>query len=96
MVLVWVGLTLPNRVEDLGPVAFVRLPLEVLVLVALAALLPTRLRNLTAVAVGVLLALVMIAKILDMGFYVALNRSFDPVDRLDATSARCTACSATR
>ena len=79
MVLLWVGLTLPNRVEDIGPVAFVRLPLEVLVLVALAALLPTRLRNLTAVAVGVLMALVMIAKTLDMGFYFALNRSFDPV-----------------
>ena len=51
-----------------------------LVLVALAALLPhARLRNLAAVVVGVLLALVMIAKTLDMGFYFALNRSFDPV-----------------
>ena len=79
VLLLWVGLTLPNRVEDLGPVAFVRLPLEVLVLVALAALLPTRPRNVTAVAVGVVMALVMIAKTLDMGFYFALNRSFDPV-----------------
>ena len=79
VVLFWVGLTLPDRAEDLGPLAFVRLPLEVLVLVVLAALLPRRARNITAVAVGVVMALVMIAKSLDMGFYFALNRSFDPV-----------------
>jgi phosphatidylglycerophosphate synthase len=78
-VLFWVGLTLPNRVEDIGAIAFVRLPLEVLVLVVLAALLPRRARNVVAVAVGVVMALVMIAKSLDMGFYFALNRSFDPV-----------------
>ena len=79
VLLVWVGLTLPNRVEDLGTSAFVRLPLEALVLVALAVLLPTRARNVTAVAVGVVMALVVIAKTLDMGFYFALNRGFDPV-----------------
>jgi len=79
VVLLWVGLTLPNRVEDLGPVAFVRLPLDVVVLVVLAALLPTRARNVTAAVVGVVMALVIIAKTLDMGFYFALNRSFDPV-----------------
>ena len=53
VLLVWVGLTLPDRAEDLGTSAFVRLPLEALVLVALAVLLPTRARNITAVAVGV-------------------------------------------
>ncbi len=42
-------------------------------------LLPARARNVTATVVGVVLALVMIAKTLDMGFYFALNRSFDPV-----------------
>ncbi len=84
-VLVWVGLTLPNRVGDLSPLAFVRLPLEVLVLVGLAAVLPTRARNLAAVLVGLVLALVTIARALDMGFYFALNRSFDPV--LDWTYA---------
>ena len=45
----WVGLTLPDRVEDLSPVAFVRLPLEALVLVVLAALLPARARSVVAV-----------------------------------------------
>jgi phosphatidylglycerophosphate synthase len=77
--LVWVALTLPNRVEDLGPLTFVRLPIELLVLVGLAAMLPTRARNVTAVVVGVMLALVTIAKALDMGFFFALHRSFDPV-----------------
>ena len=79
LMLVWVCLTLPNRVEDLGPLTVVRLPIEILVLVGLAAMLPTRARNVAAVVIGVLLALVTIAKALDMGFFFALNRSFDPV-----------------
>ncbi len=79
LVLVWVGLTLPNRVEDLGVAELVRLPLEALVLVALAVLLPPRWRDLLAVTFGVVLALVTVAKALDMGFFFALNRSFDPV-----------------
>lgn len=77
--LVWVGMTMPNRVDDLSPATFVRLPLEALVLVGLAVLLPPRLRSVTAAAAGVVLALVAIAKALDMGFIFALNRSFDPV-----------------
>jgi phosphatidylglycerophosphate synthase len=77
--LVWVGLTLPSQVQDLGPLAFVRLPLEALVLVALAAVLPGRARNVLAILTGVVLGLVMIARALDLGFYFALNRSFDPV-----------------
>ncbi len=79
LLLVWAGLTLPTRVEDLGPLTFVRLPLEILVLVGVAALLPTRARNVAAAFVGVLLALVTIAKALDMGFFFALNRPFDPL-----------------
>jgi phosphatidylglycerophosphate synthase len=79
VVLLWVGLTLPNRVQDLGPAGFVRLPLELLVLIVLASLLPARARDLTAAVVGVVMALVLITKTLDMGFYFALNRSFDPV-----------------
>ncbi|MET0838976.1 MAG: sulfatase-like hydrolase/transferase, partial [Marmoricola sp.] len=77
--LVWVGLTLPNRVEDVGATAFVRLPLEALVLVALALLLPPRWRDAVALAAGVVLALVTVTKALDIGFFFALNRSFDPV-----------------
>ena len=79
VLLVWVCLTLPNRVEDLGPAALVRLPLEALVLVGLVVLLPSRLRDVTALLAGLVLALVAVAKSLDMGFFFALNRSFDPV-----------------
>ena len=79
VVLVWAALTLPNRVQDLGPAVFVRLPLEALVLLALAVVLPARLRNATALLVGVVLALTTVARALDMGFFFALNRPFDPV-----------------
>jgi hypothetical protein len=57
----------------------VRLPLEALVLVGLVVLLPRRLRGFAAVVAGLVLALVAVAKALDMGFFFALNRSFDPV-----------------
>src|SRR6478735_3463531 len=38
--LVWLALVAPDRISDVSPEAFVRLPLELLVLVALAAVVP--------------------------------------------------------
>ncbi len=64
------------------PLAFLRLPVELLVLLAVVLLLPDRLasvrRALVAVAGG-LLALVTVFKLLDLGFDQALNRPFDPM-----------------
>lgn len=80
--LVVLVLTFPNRLEDLTPAAFVRLPVEVVVYLALVLLLPARMGRLRGVLVavaGMLLALVAVFTLLDIGFLQALNRPFDPL-----------------
>ena len=80
--LVLFALTTPSRVEDVGPAAYARLPLEALVYLAIVLALPPRLgrvRTVLAVVAGVLLALAAVSRVLDMGFLEALNRPFDPL-----------------
>ena len=77
--LVWFALVAPNQIGRLTPEAFVRIPLEGLVAVALALVLPPLLRRLLAVLAGLVLALLVLVKLLDMGFFMALGRPFDPV-----------------
>jgi hypothetical protein len=77
--LVWFALVAPDRLDRLGPGAFVRIPIEGLVIVALCVILPARARQVLAVVVGVTLALLTIVKILDIGFFTELDRPFDPV-----------------
>ena len=79
LALVWWALVGPDRLDDLSVRAFLRLPLEVVLLAALAVLLPLRAWRVVAVVVGVLLAVVSIFKVADIGFFEVLNRSFDPV-----------------
>jgi hypothetical protein len=81
-VLVLITLTGPNRLEDMEPGAFARLPLEPIVYLAIVLALPprlSRLRAVVAVTVGVLLGLTAVFKVLDVGFLEALNRPFDPL-----------------
>ncbi|HEX4717000.1 MAG TPA: hypothetical protein VH300_00605 [Thermoleophilaceae bacterium] len=78
VLLVWVGLVAPHQPAHVTLGSFVRLPLEGLVLVALAVLLPPRARRLLPAVVGPLLALVLILKLLDIGFFVTFDRPFDP------------------
>jgi hypothetical protein len=77
--LVFFALVAPDQLDYLKPGAFVRIPVEGLVGVALLLVLPARARRVVAALVGLLLGLLTIAKILDMGFYAALARPFDPV-----------------
>src|SRR4051812_42870102 len=76
--LVWVVLVAPEEPVHLKPSAFVRLPLEGLVLIALAAVLSPRARRVLAWVVGPVLGLVAILKVLDIGFFAAFDRPFDP------------------
>ena len=69
----------PDRPSELTLVAFLRVPLEGLVLVALAAVLPVRFRRAVALLLGVILGLVVIFKVLDIGFFTAFERPFDPL-----------------
>jgi phosphatidylglycerophosphate synthase len=79
LLVVWAALVAPNQPSDFTLGAFARLPLELLVVVTLAVLLPTIPRRVLAVVLGVLLAVLVVVKVLDMGFFTAFDRPFDPV-----------------
>ena len=79
LLVVWAALVAPDQLGRLTPSAFVRVPLEGLVLIALALVLPATARRLLACVVGPVLGLLVIVKILDMGFFEAFDRPFDPV-----------------
>ncbi|MFC5240365.1 sulfatase [Streptomyces atrovirens] len=70
---------MPNRVERVGVDAFVRLPAEAVLLAALLLALPSRWRRTGAAVSGVLLGLLIVLKLVDMGFYQVLARPFDLV-----------------
>jgi phosphatidylglycerophosphate synthase len=80
LLLVWAALVAPNRPSHLTLDAFARLPLELLVVVAVAALLPATPRRVLAVVVGAVLSALVLVKVLDIGFFTAFNRPFKPVD----------------
>ena len=80
LLLVWAALVAPNEPSDLNLGAFARLPLELVVVVALAALLPATPRRVLAVIAGVVLGLVVLMKALDIGFFTAFDRPFKPID----------------
>lgn len=76
------ALTAPNRLEDMSVAAFVRLPVELLMYVAIVLAIPARTgraRTAVAVVAGVVLAVIGVFKLLDIGFMQALNRPFDPL-----------------
>lgn len=80
--LVTVALLLPNKVGQVEPKAFLRIPAEGIIAVALILVWPARfvrLRQIGAAIGGTLLGLLMIVKFLDMGFYASLARPFDLV-----------------
>ncbi|MBA3408177.1 MAG: CDP-alcohol phosphatidyltransferase family protein, partial [Solirubrobacterales bacterium] len=78
--LVWVALVAPSQPSRVTLGAFARLPLELLVIVALAVLLPAAPRRVLAVVVGAVLSVLVVVKVLDIGFFTAFDRPFDPVD----------------
>ncbi|MBG6065215.1 sulfatase-like hydrolase/transferase [Micromonospora ureilytica] len=77
--LVLLALTVPYDFGRLSPAAFVRIPLEALLVVALLLALPSRGSRLVATLAGVALGLLGLLKLLDLGFSASLSRAFDPV-----------------
>ena len=77
--LLWLSLAVPSHVGHLSPWLFLRLPVEGLVVLASCLFLPVRVRRLVATAVGVLLAVLALVKLLDVGFWEVLDRPFNPV-----------------
>jgi phosphatidylglycerophosphate synthase len=80
VVVVWAALVAPTRPWLLTPASFARIPLEGLVLVALAVALPTRARRPAGLLLGLALGLLVLIKVFDLGFFVAFNRPFNPVE----------------
>ena len=80
LLLVWAALVAPDQPSHLNLGAFARLPLELLVVVAVAALLPATPRRVLAVVAGAVLSVLVLVKVLDIGFFTAFDRPFKPVD----------------
>ena len=78
ILLVWFALIGPNEISRFSLAAFVRIPIEGLVLVAIVVMLPVMARRIVAALVGMVLGLLTVVKIVDMGFFVAINRPFNP------------------
>src|SRR5690348_1123134 len=79
VVLVWGVLVAPDRIFELTPAAFARIPVEGLALVAIALVLPTWPRRIVAAVAGILFALLTLVKLLNMAFFEQIGRAFDPV-----------------
>jgi phosphatidylglycerophosphate synthase len=76
--LFWGALVAPDVPGRLTPEAFMRIPLEGIVIVALALALPATPRRVLAWIVGPFLALLVVVKILNIGLFTAFDRPFDP------------------
>jgi phosphatidylglycerophosphate synthase len=79
VVLVSGVLVAPDRLSKLTPAAFARIPVEGLVLVAVAVVLPAWPRRIVAAVAGILFGLLTLVKILNMAFYEEIGQAFNPV-----------------
>jgi phosphatidylglycerophosphate synthase len=82
---VWAALVGPDRPIQFTPSAFLRLPLEGFILIAAVAVLSPRARRALVWVVGPLIGLVILLKILNMGFFAAFDRPFDPYQDVSYT-----------
>jgi phosphatidylglycerophosphate synthase len=80
LAIVWFALVFPIRPWLLTPDSFVRLPLEGLVIVGLALVLPSRVGRFVPWVVGPLLGVLVLIKAFDLGFFIAFDRTFNPVE----------------
>lgn len=77
--LVWVALAAPHQPSLLTPGGFARVPLEGIVLIALALVLPAFARRTLVWVVGPVLGLLVLVRLLDLGLFTIYDRRFDPV-----------------
>jgi hypothetical protein len=78
-VIVWIALVAPYQPRDFRLVDFFRVPLELIVVVGIALLLPKNPRRVFAIVAGVLLAVALVLKVINYETYTNFDRSFDPV-----------------
>jgi hypothetical protein len=77
--LVWFALVAPEDGRGLSPAAFLRVPLEGLVLVGVALVVPRPARRWVEVLVGLLLGVLVLVRLLDLVFLSTLYRRFNPL-----------------
>jgi hypothetical protein len=78
LLVVWFALVFPDQLGRFTPDAWVRLPVEGLLLVALALLLPPAAGRVLATVAGVVLGLLAVLKIVDLGFFAVMGQPFHP------------------
>jgi len=79
VLLVWFSLIFPDQLSRFTLGTFLRLPIELVILVALGLVLPGASRRAMATVVGLVLGLVAILKIVDIGFFSVLGQPFNPL-----------------
>ena len=77
--LVWAALVAPDQPGYVTLNAFLRVPLELLVLIALAVVLPARGRRILALSAGLILSLVIVLKAVNYEMFANFDRPFDPL-----------------
>jgi phosphatidylglycerophosphate synthase len=80
VVTMWAALVAPSQPARLTPDVFVRIPLEGLLIVALALALPRPAGRLLPWVVGPALGALFVVKLLDVGFFTAFDRPFNPIE----------------
>jgi len=79
LVVLWFAVLAPDQLWQFSLGAFVRIPVELLVLVAVALVLPPWPRRIVAIIAGLLFGLLVVDKILNAAFYEEVDRAFNPV-----------------
>lgn len=77
--LVLFALVGPEALSQLSPWAFLRIPIEALIGLAILVVLPPTARKVVGWILGVVLGVLTVVKILDMGFQATLGTPFDPL-----------------
>ena len=77
--LVWVALVAPYEPKDLTLNGFLRVPIELLVLIALAVVLPRTPRRMLAVTCGLVLTVVVVLKVINYEMFTLYDRPYDPL-----------------
>ena len=77
--LVWAVLVLPDEPAHFGSAALIRVPIEGLVLIAVAIYLPVTGRRVLAVLTGLALTLVVLLKVINYEIFQLFDRGFEPL-----------------
>jgi phosphatidylglycerophosphate synthase len=77
--IVWAALVAPDQPGDFRSIAFLRVPIEGLALIALTVFLPVTGRRILAVLAGLVLALVVVLKVVNYQIFSLFDRPFEPL-----------------